>query len=49
MGVINDEVISNIINLPEDETVAALICYGYPNEEGNRTPRLSNEEISRFI
>ncbi|MGQ1786499.1 MULTISPECIES: nitroreductase family protein [unclassified Saccharicrinis] len=50
MGVINDEKISGIVGLPEEETVAALIVYGY--EEGEHpkpTPRKSVEEIMRFV
>lgn len=29
MGVIDDESISKIVGIPEEETVAALIIYGY--------------------
>lgn len=49
LGVINDESISEIVGLPEEETVAALIVYGY--EEGEHaapTPRKDVEEIMRF-
>ncbi len=49
MGVIDDKKIAEIVKLPEDETVAALITFGYPSEEGRETPRLSVEELSRFI
>lgn len=49
MGIINDEEISKVINLPEDQTVAALIVFGYPDETPNINPRMSAEEISRFI
>lgn len=50
MGVIDDEVISGIVGLPEEETVAALIVYGY--EEGEHaasTPRKEVDELIRFI
>ena len=49
MGVIDDESISKIVGLPEEETVAALIVYGYPDEAPAATPRMSVDEISRFI
>ncbi len=50
MGVIDEESIAKIVNLPEDEKVAALIVYGY--EEGNHaapTQRKDTEEIMRFM
>ena len=49
MGVIDEESIAKIINLPEDENVAALIVYGYPDEAPKPTPRKAVEEILRFI
>jgi len=49
MGVIDEKSISKIVNLPEDETVAALIVYGY--EDGHPTPskRKDTDEIMRFF
>jgi len=49
MGVIDEKSISEIVNLPEDETVAALIVYGYPAEDVKPTPRKEVEELVRFI
>lgn len=49
MGVINDTEIAKIIELPEGETVAAIITYGYPNEEVAQTPRKSIDKLTRFI
>jgi len=49
MGVIDEKSIAQIINLPENENVAALIVYGYPNEEPKPTTRKSVDEILRFI
>ncbi len=49
MGVINDVELANIAGLPEEETVAALIVYGYPEGDTPATPRKAVEEISRFI
>lgn len=48
MGVINEENIKKVIDLPEDETVGAIIVYGYPSKDNTLTPRLSVEEIARF-
>lgn len=50
MGIINEKSISEIVGLPQDETVAALIVYGY--EEGEHapaTPRKDIKDIMRFI
>lgn len=33
MGVIDDKSISDIINLPDDEQVAALIAFGFPDDD----------------
>jgi nitroreductase len=49
MGIINDDAISKIINLPEEETVAALIVYGHLNHEPRVTPRKDLDEILRFV
>lgn len=49
-GVIDDKAISSIVGLPEDETVATLIVYGY--EEGDHaaaTPRKEVDDILRFV
>jgi nitroreductase len=48
-GVIDDAAIAGIIGLPEDETVAALIVYGYPDEHPLPTLRKPVEEILRFL
>lgn len=48
-GVIDEDSISDIINLPEDETVAALIVYGHPDEEPPVTKRKAAEDIMRFV
>lgn len=49
MGVINDESISKIIGLPEEETVAALIVYGYEEgEHANPTPRKDIKDIMHY-
>lgn len=48
-GVIDDKSISEIVDLPEEETVAALIVYGYPDEQPPATKRKNADEIMRFI
>lgn len=48
MGIIDDETISKVVGLPEEETVAALIVYGYPEGEQPATPRKDVDEILRF-
>lgn len=49
MGVIDDDSISEIVGLPEEETVAALIVYGHPDEEPPATKRMTADEILRFV
>jgi Nitroreductase len=50
MGGIDEKSISKIVNLPEEETVAALIVYGYEDgEHASQTPRKDAEEIMRFV
>lgn len=48
MGVIDDDSISSIVGLPEEEMVAALIVYGYPDESPEPTPRMAIEDMMRF-
>lgn len=49
MGVIDDKSISEIVGLPEEETVAALVVYGYPDEKPLVTPRKEVKELIRFV
>ncbi len=48
-GVIDKDTIPTLLNLPENETVSALIVYGWPDETPNPTPRMDTDEILRFI
>jgi nitroreductase len=49
-GVIDEKEIAGIIGLPEEESVAALIVYGYEaGEHAAPTPRMSVDEILRFV
>ncbi len=49
MGVINDVSISKIVNLPKEETVAALIVYGHEDGHPAPTKRKDVDEILRFV
>ncbi len=48
-GVINEDSIAEIVGLPENETVAALIVYGYPDEQPKVPERKPVDEIIRYI
>lgn len=48
-GVIDERSIAEIVGLPEEEMVAALIVYGYGDEQPPATPRKDVEEILRFV
>ena len=48
-GVIDKDTIPRLLNLPEDETVSALIVYGWPDETPKAPPRLEADEILRLI
>lgn len=48
LGIIDPEYIAELIDLPKKEAVAALIIFGYPNDEVSYTSRLPIEEIVRY-
>lgn len=48
-GVIDDDAIGKIVGLPEEETVAALIVFGYEDGHPGPPPRKPVEDILRFI
>ncbi len=48
-GVIDDKAIAEIAELPEQETVTALITYGYPDETPAPTPRKDVSELVRYV
>lgn len=49
-GVIDDESIARIVGLPGEESVAALVVYGYEDgEHAKPTPRKEVDEILRFV
>lgn len=48
-GVIDNDAIARLIELPTEETVAALIVYGYEDGHPEPTSRMEAEEIMRFF
>ncbi len=48
-GIIDSDAIAKIINLPKEESVAALIVYGIPEGETKAPRRHEVEEILRFM
>lgn len=48
-GVIDEESISKILDLPAEETVAAMIVYGYIDGETKTPRRLAIDDVVRFI
>lgn len=48
-GVIDEKSIGKIINLPEEETVACLIVYGYEEFTPDTTERKEVNEILRWV
>jgi nitroreductase len=48
LGVINDKEISKVVGLPEEESVAALIVYGYQDGNVATTKRKHVNQIMRF-
>ncbi len=49
MGIIDVKNLATIAKLPQNESVAALIVYGYEDGETPLTPRKSVDEITRFV
>lgn len=50
LGIFDDEKVGSIIDVPENQKVAALIAMGYPEGDTPSAPkRKSTEEILRFI
>ncbi len=48
-GVIDEEVLAKLIDLPENESVAALITYGYIDESGKAPSRYEVSDITKYI
>lgn len=50
LGIIDPEKIAEIIGLPENQKVTALIAMGYPEKAGgNAPPRLSVDELMKIL
>lgn len=49
MGIYDEDKVKEIIGLPDNEKVSALIALGYPDEQPNAPKRKEVEEISKFI
>ena len=48
-GIFNKEKVSELIELPEDESIAALIPFGYYEGELKTPSKMEINQISRFI
>ncbi len=48
-GIFNEDKIAEIIDLPKDEVVAAVIPYGYETTHPTSRPRHTCAEVSRYL
>lgn len=48
MGIFNEEGISRLLELPEDQELAALIAIGYPDEDPQAPKRKSVEDLLQY-
>lgn len=48
MGIIDEDKISQIVGIPEEETVSAVIAIGYPDEEPAAPKRKELEKVLSF-
>ncbi len=49
MGIFDEEAVAKEINLPQDETVAALIGIGYPDQNPQTPPKKTVSELLRLV
>lgn len=49
MGIFDEDAISELIHLPETQTLAALIAIGYPDQTPATPPRKPVEEIITYL
>ena len=49
MGIFDEDGIRNLLNIPEEQELAALIAVGYPAEDPNTPKRKPVSELVRFI
>ena len=48
MGIFDAEKVAELLNIPENEVVVALVSIGYPDEEPAAPKRKSVEELLTF-
>jgi nitroreductase len=49
MGLRNEKVLKQILSIPENQQVVAVISLGYPDIEPSMPKRLSVEEVTKFF
>ncbi|MGF7012603.1 nitroreductase [Lachnospiraceae bacterium PF1-22] len=49
MGIYDEDKVAELINLPEDREIAALIAIGYPDESPQAPKRKTADELLTFI
>lgn len=49
MGVFDEELIKQIVDIPNGESVTAIIGMGYPDEERNAPKHREIDEVLRFV
>lgn len=49
MGIFDDSKIANVIQLPKEQQVAALIAIGYPSMQPDMPPRKEVEQLVNYI
>ena len=49
MGIFDEDKVRQVIHLPEDQRISALISIGYPDEEPKAPPRKAPEELMSFL
>ena len=49
LGIFDEEKVKEVLNLPENEKVAAIVAFGYPAKTPAMPPRKSADELIRFV
>ena len=49
MGIFDEDKVAELVDLPEDESVAAIIPYGYEADHPNTPTRKALEEVVRYL
>jgi len=45
LGAYDENMVKNVLNIPEDIRIVGMITVGYPNEKPDARPRKTTEEI----